>query len=111
MNHTMKNVIRAAGVVAGLAAAAWALRDRMLPDPHPPTEEHPRFRTGVPATNAPDDLTAVRGIGPAYAGRLANAGINTIADLATADPAEVAEIAGTTDSTAARWIADAAEAS
>ncbi len=115
MNHTMKNVIRAIGVAAGLAAAVWALRDRMLPDPLPPDESPPKFRTGAPDhddTNAPasdpDDLTAVNGIGPAYASRLNEAGITTLDDLAAATAADVAEAANTTESAAAGWIDDAA---
>jgi len=109
MNHTMKNVIRFAGVVAGLAAAAWALRDRMLPDPHPPTENPPKFRTGSAGAIDNDDLTEIKGIGPAYADRLVTAGITTYAILAKSDAAFVAEIAGTTESAASNWVAAAAE--
>lgn len=112
MNHTMKNVVRAIGVAAGLAAAVWALRDRMLPDPLPPDDSPPKFRTGVTREDQDggqeDDLTAVNGIGPAYASRLAEAGIRTLADLAAAEPAHVAEAANTTESTATGWIDDAA---
>ncbi|MEZ5175644.1 MAG: helix-hairpin-helix domain-containing protein [Acidimicrobiia bacterium] len=100
MNHAMKNVIRFAGVVAGLAAAAWALRDRMLPDPVTPTDSPPRFRTAA----APDDLTDIKGIGPAFAQRLADAGVTTFATLASSDASSIAEIANTTETTAQRWI-------
>ena len=107
MNHTVKNAIRIVGVLAGLAAAAWALRERMLPDPHPPTDTHARFRTGTVLTG--DDLTVIKGIGPAFAGRLNEAGIDTFDALANNDPASIAEIAKTTETVAARWIASAAE--
>ena len=105
MNHAMKNVIRIAGVVAGLGAAAWALRDRMLPDPAPPTNEPPSFRTGGPHTS--DDLTRIKGIGPAFATRLSDAGIASFATLANEEAAVVAEIANTTETAAQRWIDDA----
>jgi predicted flap endonuclease-1-like 5' DNA nuclease len=107
MNHTMKNVIRFAGVVAGLAAAVWALRDRMLPDPQPPSESHSKFRTGT--VTAGDDLTEIKGIGPAFASRLVDAGIESFATLAKTDPAAIAEIAKTTETVAERWIASATD--
>ncbi|MCB1246165.1 MAG: helix-hairpin-helix domain-containing protein [Acidimicrobiia bacterium] len=110
MNHAMKNVIRFAGVVAGLAAAAWALRDRMLPDPQTPSADQPAFRHAS-STETHDDLTNVKGIGPAYAERLAAAGLNSVEDLAAASAADVAEAAGTTDAVAERWIASAKELS
>lgn len=103
----MKNVIRIAGVVAGLAAAAWALRDRMLPDPLPPSESHSPFRSGTVGSG--DDLTEIKGIGPAFAGRLGDADIASFATLAQSDPATVAEIAKTTETVAERWIASAAD--
>lgn len=105
MNHTMKNAIRVAGVIAGLAAAAWALRDRMLPDPAPPTDSPPRFRTGG---TGGDDLTEIKGIGPAFAQRLKDSGITTFSTLAGEDAATVAEIANTTETAAQRWIDNAA---
>lgn len=102
MNHAMKNAIRIAGVAAGLAAAVWALRDRMLPDPAPPTNEPPRFRTG--GSTGSDDLTRIKGIGPALATRLSEAGISSFRTLAAEDAASVAEIANTTEAAAERWI-------
>ncbi len=107
MNHTMKNVIRIAGVVAGLAAAAWAMRERMLPDPLPPSDSHARFRSGTVSQG--DDLTELKGIGPAFAARLSEAGIDTFAALAQSDPESIAELAKTTETVAERWIASAAE--
>jgi predicted flap endonuclease-1-like 5' DNA nuclease len=82
----------------------------MLPDPPPPPDTHAQFRTGtVPSSG--DDLTEIRGIGPAFAGRLEEAGIDTFASLAHNDPAVIAEIAKTTETVAERWIASAAERS
>jgi predicted flap endonuclease-1-like 5' DNA nuclease len=107
MNHAMKNAIRIAGVVAGLAAAAWAVRDRMLPAPEAPTDTPPRFRTG--STRIGDDLTEIKGVGPAFASRLSEADIASFADLAKQEANELAEAVNTTPETAQRWI-DAATA-
>jgi predicted flap endonuclease-1-like 5' DNA nuclease len=107
MNHTLKNAIRMAGIVAGLAGAIWAVRDRMLPAPEAPTDTPPRFRTGTAA--AQDDLTEIKGIGPAFASRLADADIASFGALAKRDADAVAEAVNTTPETAQRWI-DAAAA-
>lgn len=56
---------------------------------------------------AADDLTELSGIGPAYAGRLKEAGILTFADLAKADAAKVAEIAGVSEKAAGGWVSGA----
>ena len=106
MNQTFKNAIRLAGVAAGLAGAAWAMRDRLLPDPAPPTDTPPKFRTG--GAESADDITAIKGIGPTFAQRLSQAGVSTFATLAAEDAATIAEIASTTDAVAQRWIDDAA---
>ena len=47
----------------------------------------------VEAELATDDLTQIRGIGPAFAARLSSAGIRRYADLAAADPQELAKAA------------------
>jgi len=113
MNHTAKNFIRFAGLVIGLGAAAWALRDRLLPAPEIHDEPPPRFReagtdAGEPDfSDAPvdaDDLTSIKGIGPVTAGKLADAGITTFGTLAAADADAVSEIAGTSGAIAAKWI-------
>jgi predicted flap endonuclease-1-like 5' DNA nuclease len=98
----MKNAIRIAGVVAGLAAAVWAVRDRMLPAPETPTDTPPKFRQGSHASQ--DDLTEIKGIGPAFAERLAEAGITTFDALAEQDADAVAEAVNTTPEIAQRWI-------
>ncbi|WP_284006532.1 poly(3-hydroxyalkanoate) polymerase subunit PhaC [Haloarcula pelagica] len=50
------------------------------------------------------DVETVSGIGPTYADRLHAAGIETVADLAEYDAAELAEIAETTESRAQDWL-------
>lgn len=51
----------------------------------------------------------IKGIGPAYAERLASIGIETVDDLAGADAAEVAEGASVGEKRAATWIDRASE--
>ncbi|MEF8821584.1 MAG: helix-hairpin-helix domain-containing protein, partial [Halovenus sp.] len=51
-----------------------------------------------------EQLTALRGIGPTYAGRLADAGIETPRELADYNPQELAEIAETSPSRTRAWI-------
>ncbi len=111
MNHTAKNLIRIAGVVAGLGAAVWAMRDRLLPTPEVPEGPPPRFREAPrPAAAAPepDDLTIIKGIGPVTARKLADAGIATFRALADADATTVAGAAGTSEAACKAWI-DAAK--
>jgi polyhydroxyalkanoate synthase len=50
------------------------------------------------------DVETVSGIGPTYAERLRDAGVETIADLAECDAAELAEIAETTESRTEDWL-------
>jgi large subunit ribosomal protein L31e len=52
-------------------------------------------------------VTDVKGIGPATAEKLENAGIKTLGDLAHADPAKVSESAGASVDKAKSWIQDA----
>jgi predicted flap endonuclease-1-like 5' DNA nuclease len=113
MNQPLKQVLRIGGVVIGLGAAVWALRDKLLPAPEIPEGPPPRFRTGSTTADAPksaagDDLTEVKGIGPVYAERLAEAGVTTFATLANADAAAVAGAAGVSESVAASWMEQAA---
>ncbi len=51
-----------------------------------------------------DDIEDVDGIGPTYAERLREAGIETAADLAGYEASEVADLADTTESRAAQWL-------
>jgi len=103
MNHAAKNLLRIAGVIAGLGAAAWALRDRMLPPPEVHDEPPPKFRTGTDI----DDLTQIRGVGPVYRERLAEAGIQSFSDLSNRGTSEIAEIAGTSSAVAQGWVKSA----
>ena len=56
-----------------------------------------------------ESVERIKGIGPAYGDRLAEAGIETVDQLAAADPAEVAERASVGEGRAATWIDRAKE--
>lgn len=103
MNNAAKNIIRVVGVVAGLGAAAWALRARLLPPPEIHDDPPPKFRTGSGA----DDLTEIKGVGPVTQGRLASAGIRSFADLGARPADEVANAAGTSVAVAEVWVESA----
>ncbi len=111
MNKPLKQVLRIGGVIVGLGAAVWALRDRLLPAPEIPDGPPPRFRTGDTPAAPHDDLTAVKGIGPVYAERLVEAGITSFAALVNADAVAVSEAAGVSESTAKSWMEQAADLS
>jgi len=69
----------------------------------------PSEETGVGARESEEaaDVTDIKGIGPAYADRLSEAGVRNVADLAEADPEE---LAAETDISATRienWIEQA----
>ncbi len=63
----------------------------------------PANQTAEPAaTNAPpDDLTQVKGIGPTYARRLREAGIESLAQLTAVSPSDLAQILDSNESRAA----------
>ena len=108
MNKPFKQILRVGGVVIGLGAAVWALRDKLLPAPEIPDGPPPRFRTAPTSPVAADDLTEVKGVGPVYAQRLVDAGITSFVMLANADVAAVAGAENVSESQAASWIGQAA---
>jgi predicted flap endonuclease-1-like 5' DNA nuclease len=110
MNDPLKTFLRIAGVIVGLGAAAWALRERLLPAPAVPEGPPPKFRTSPTKPSAgPDDLTAVKGIGPVYAERLVAAGIDSFAGLTSAGAEAAGAAAGVSADTAEKWVKAAAE--
>lgn len=110
MNEPLKVFLRIAGVAIGLGAAAWALRERLLPAPVIPEGPPPKFRTSpTNAAAGPDDLTAVKGIGPVYAERLVDAGYDSFAALVSAGADAVGNAAGVSADTAQKWVKSASE--
>ncbi len=51
-----------------------------------------------------DPVETVRGIGPAYADRLGDAGVETVPDLAAADPTALAAAIEVAESRVERWV-------
>lgn len=51
-----------------------------------------------------ESVEVIKGIGPAYAERLANAGIDSVADLAAADVTALAEAVDLSEKRVGRWI-------
>lgn len=111
----MKRIAGAFGVIGGIVAVIWAMRDRLVSIAAPREPEPPRFRVVPPpesgtrdeTSRASDDLTTIDGIGPVYAERLGRAGIHTVQALASADPGVVRDAAQVSLDRATGWIAEA----
>lgn len=102
---------RIVGIVGGVAAIAWAMRDRFVTlaltrEPEPPTFTLPP-ETEAKVASEPDDLTAIGGIGPVFARRLMEAGIATYRQLAQSEPEHVAGIVNVPNPRASNWIIEA----
>jgi predicted flap endonuclease-1-like 5' DNA nuclease len=61
------------------------------------------------AAGSDESPDVLNGIGPAYAERLSDAGVDSVADLATADAATLAEETGLGEGRIANWIEQAKE--
>jgi large subunit ribosomal protein L21 len=112
----MKKLARILGLMGGVAAVAWAMRDRFVSIAAPREPEPPTFRVVTPPSTPPkprspepDDLTEVNGIGPVFARRLMEAGISTFSNLAQAEPGRVAEIAQVPEARVTDWIEQAGQ--
>lgn len=101
----MSKVAKIVGFVGGVAALVWAMRDRFISvavsrEPEPPAFKNPP-RMG---TAAGPQLESINGVGPTYADRLRAAGYSSAADLAGADPDEIAKVAGVSTTRARSWL-------
>lgn len=119
----MKKLFKIVSLAAVAAGITWVLRDQLLPGPSQPTAQPPAFRNPPPPTPAPtpeakadeatfqlsDDLTAISGIGPVYAKRLAGAGVKSFGDLANADAADLANRTDLPPDRVADWIRKASD--
>ena len=100
----MRRITRILGVIGGIGAIVWAMRDRFVSVAIPREPTPPTFRLPEPAVPSGSNLTEIDGIDPVFAQRLAAAGYRTIADLAAAQPSAVAEAAQVSEARARRWI-------
>lgn len=103
----MARLMRGLLAIAGVIAVLWLVRDRFVTIGLPKNAEPVSFRVAPhdpAAAPPPAELTDVPGIGPVYAERLSDAGIDSAHDLAVADPAFVAAAAGVSEERAAGWI-------
>jgi predicted flap endonuclease-1-like 5' DNA nuclease len=103
----IKRLAKILGVVGGIVAVVWAMRDRFISvatsrEPIPPS-----FRGAAEPQGPP--VEAIDGIGPVFAKRLTAAGIVDIGRLAEASPDLVAETAGVSGARARSWIDQARE--
>lgn len=71
-----------------------------------PTDEVPSFLMQNKSVE-PDDLTAVKGIGPTFAARLNGAAIDTVAQLTAVNAKKLAEILNISESRAQSILAEA----
>ena len=98
----MKRLAKILGVLGGLAAIVWAMRDRFISVAISREPQPPAFR--VPSAQTEMAVDTIDGIGPVFAKRLTAAGIGTVARLADASPDAVAEAAGVSAARARAWI-------
>jgi predicted flap endonuclease-1-like 5' DNA nuclease len=120
-------LLRLAGLIALATAIVWLTREHLLPTPRVSHEPPPHYRSTPPppdeeaappeeATQAmreqtpratPDDLTAIKGIGPVFAARFEEMGVTSFGELAEQDPQAVADAVGTSTQAARDWITQA----
>ncbi len=60
--------------------------------------------TTVPDETPSEPVDSIKGIGPSYAKKLGEAGVNTVDDLAGAEPETLAEQTGIAESRIQNWI-------
>lgn len=97
-----RKLLKLIGIVGGIAALAWAMRDRFVSVAISREPEQPTFRETARVIHPPVDVLA--GIGKVYADRLSKAGIGDMGALAAATPDSVAEAAGVSSARARDWI-------
>jgi len=102
----IKKLAKVIGIAGGAAAVLWAMRDRFVSVAISREPEAPTFR--ATSTERPDlSIDTVDGIGPVFAGRLKDAGLDNVYRLAAASPDKVAEAAGVSGARARSWIEQA----
>ena len=101
----LKKMAKVIGLVGGAAAVLWAVRDRLVSVATSREPEPPTFR--APSAGASQSIEVIDGIGPVFATRLTEAGMEYIASLADASPDSVAEAASVSVARARSWIEQA----
>ena len=101
-----------AGFLITAAATAWLYwlwqqRREVTPQPLIVSSRQPATPLSRVPTPEPDDLTAIKGIGPVFATRLNKAGIFTYAQLAAQTAEKIQFITQVTRWDPADWIAEA----
>lgn len=82
-----------------------AVREESEPEPGAETPDPEPEATGGAAVEGADrSVDALNGIGPAYAERLGQAGVETVGDLVAADPTSLADDTGISQSRIESWI-------
>jgi predicted flap endonuclease-1-like 5' DNA nuclease len=99
-------VVKVVGILGGVAALIWAMRDRFVSVAVSREPVPPAFKVGD-RRPGPGPVDQIEGIGPVFAQRLASAGIGDIATLARSSPDAVAEAAGVSAARARTWIGHA----
>jgi predicted flap endonuclease-1-like 5' DNA nuclease len=97
-----RKILKLLGIIGGIAAVAWAMRDRFISVATSREPEPPSFRDTARVIHPPVDV--LPGIGKVYADRLAKAGIGDVGALAAATADSVAEAAGISAARARDWI-------
>ena len=101
-------LLRLAAAAALLTAIVWLTREHLLPTPHVSHEPPPHYRsTPPPPETDPDDLTAIKGIGPVYADRLHREGVTTFRALAATEAGDIAAALNVSSEMTSDWIAQA----
>ena len=102
----IKKLAKVVGLVGGVAALLWAMRDRFISVATSREPEAPTFRV-APSESPELSIDTVAGIGPVFADRLKQAGLDSVRRLATASPDTVAEAARVSGARARSWISQA----
>lgn len=113
----MKKLAGFLGLIGGICAAVWLMRDRLISLTAPREPEPPQFRpmpkqerVSTPApTPDGDDLKQIKGIGPVYEQALRAYGVRSFAELSQVDPSDLADQLGISESRIAGWAEQAAE--
>ncbi|MDH3499802.1 MAG: hypothetical protein OEM97_06740 [Acidimicrobiia bacterium] len=110
----MKRIAGLFGLLSGIGAVVWLMRDRLISltaarEPEPPQFRAAGQRARVPGTVAApavvgDDLKVVKGIGPVYEKALHAYGVRTFAALAKVDATDLAGHLGIPESRIVDWV-------